>query len=77
VSKGQVANLATVKRTIRGEIKPEAAKDVLPPEKLKVWAETLKEGKKGIRSSRCAWRTIRWWRIWNRARSALFSETNQ
>jgi hypothetical protein len=66
VSKGQVANLTTVKKTIRGVIKPKAAKDVLLPEKLKVWAETLKEGKRASRSSRCAWRTIRWWRIWNR-----------
>jgi hypothetical protein len=29
-------------KTIRGEIKPEAAKDVLPPEKLKAWAATIK-----------------------------------
>jgi len=48
VSKSMVANLTVGEKTIRGEIKPEAAKDVLPPEKLKLWAATIKEGKKGI-----------------------------
>src|SRR5690242_11696451 len=48
VGKGQVANLTVGDKTIHGEIKPEAAKGVLSPEKQKVWAETIKEGKKGI-----------------------------
>ena len=48
VGKGEVANLTVGEKTIHGEIKPEAAKEVLSPEKQKVWAETIKEGKKGI-----------------------------
>ena len=48
VGKGQVANLTVGDKTIHGEIKPEAAKGVLSPEKQKVWAETIKEDKKGI-----------------------------
>lgn len=38
VNNSRVANLTVGEKTIRGEIKPEAAKDVLPPEKLKAWA---------------------------------------
>jgi cell division protease FtsH len=48
VGKSQVANLTVGDKTIHGEIKPETAKQVLSPEKQKIWAETIKEGKKGI-----------------------------
>ena len=48
VGKSEVANLTVGDKTIHGEIKPQAAKDVLSPEKQKIWAETIKEGKKGI-----------------------------
>src|SRR5437773_6740018 len=46
--KGMVANLVVGEKTIRGEMKPEGAKEALPPEKLKVWAATVKDGKKGV-----------------------------
>src|SRR5947207_3433501 len=42
VNNSRVANLTVGEKTIRGEIKPEAAKDVLPPEKLKAWAAMIK-----------------------------------
>ena len=48
VAKSQVANLTVGDKTIHGEIKPQAAKDVLSPEKQKIWADIIKEGKKGI-----------------------------
>jgi cell division protease FtsH len=46
--KGMVASLIIGEKNIHGEMKPEGAKEVLPPEKLKVWANTIKDGKKGV-----------------------------
>ena len=46
--KGMVASLIIGEKNIHGEMKPEGAKEVLPPEKLKVWANPIKDGKKGV-----------------------------
>jgi hypothetical protein len=50
---------------------------VLPPEKLKVWAETRKEGKKGIPFVTVRVEDNTLVEDLEPARSALFSETNQ
>jgi len=49
---------------------------VLPPEKLKVWAETLKEGKKGIPFVTVRVEDNTLVEDSERARSVLFSEVN-
>jgi len=48
VGKGLVSNLVVGEKVIRGEIKPEAIQEALPPERLKELGEALKENKKPI-----------------------------
>src|SRR5437867_7975636 len=48
VAKGQVSNLVLGKKTIRGEIKPEAVKTAVSPERLKSLGNEFKEGKKAL-----------------------------
>src|SRR3989454_5297421 len=48
VAKGQVSNLVLGEKTIRGEIKPEAVKTAVSPERLKSLGNEFKEGKKAL-----------------------------
>ena len=48
VKKGLITDLTVGEKTIHGEIKPEGAKEVLAPERLKAWESVIKDGKKGV-----------------------------
>src|SRR6184192_3616109 len=48
VAKGQVSNLVLGEKAIRGEIKPEAVKTAVSPERLKSLGNEFKEGKKAL-----------------------------
>jgi cell division protease FtsH len=48
VRKGQVSDLVIGDKTIRGQIKPQAVKDAVPPERLKALGDDYKEGKKAL-----------------------------
>src|SRR5256884_521646 len=48
VTKGQVSNLVLGEKAIRGEIKPEAVKTAVSPERLKSLGNEFKEGKKAL-----------------------------
>jgi cell division protease FtsH len=48
VKKGQVSDLVLGEKAIRGQIKPEAVKQAVSPERLKALGEDFKEGKKPL-----------------------------
>src|SRR5919109_933616 len=48
VRKGQVSDLVLGEKTIRGQIKPQAVKDAVSPDRLKALGEDFKEGKKPL-----------------------------
>src|SRR5437773_7964533 len=48
VAKGQVSNLVLGEKAIRGEIKPEAVKTAVSPERLTSLGNELKEGQKAL-----------------------------
>ena len=48
VKKGQVADLVLGEKAIRGQIRPDAVKEVVSPERLKALGEDFKEGKKPL-----------------------------
>src|SRR5919106_1039868 len=48
VRKGQLSDLVLGDKTIRGQIKPQAVKDAVSPERLKALGNDFKEGKKAL-----------------------------
>ncbi len=48
VKKGLVSDLTLGEKAIHGAIKPQGAKEVLPPDRLKVWDSALKSGTKNL-----------------------------
>src|ERR671918_681585 len=48
VKKGQVSDLVLGEKAIRGQIRPDAVKEVVSPERLKALGEDFKEGKKPL-----------------------------
>src|SRR5918996_6313394 len=48
VKKGQVADLVLGEKAIRGQIRPDAVKEAVSPERLKALGEDFKEGKKPL-----------------------------
>jgi cell division protease FtsH len=48
VKKDLVTDLTVGEKAIHGEMKPEGAKQILPPDRLKAWSSTLKDSKKNL-----------------------------